>query len=41
VACFLEIKPDIVAGDGVGHLTFLLVKPAPKIAVNARGCNAA
>ena len=40
-AGLLEIEPDIVAGDGIGHLLFLLTGRASKIAVNARGCNAA
>jgi hypothetical protein len=42
---FLEIQADVIAGDGIGHLTFFLLLPsfgpAPKIAVNARGCNKA
>src|SRR4030081_632515 len=38
---FLEIEADFVAGDGIGHLTFLLIGPVSKIAVNTRGCNEA
>jgi hypothetical protein len=38
---FLEIEADFVAGDGIGHLTFLLIGPASKIAINTRGCNEA
>jgi hypothetical protein len=40
----LEIQADIVAGGGIGHLTFLFLPslgPTLKIAVNARGCNKA
>src|SRR6266699_1172498 len=40
-SCFLEIEADFVAGDGIGHLTFLLIGPVSKIAVNTRGCNEA
>ena len=40
-ARLLEIQADIVGRDGVGHLRFLLVSRASKIAVNARDCNAA
>jgi hypothetical protein len=38
---FLEIETDIIAGDGIGHLTHPLVGPAAKIAVNAVGRNEA
>jgi hypothetical protein len=38
---FLEIEADVVACDGIGHLMFLLIGPAPKIAVNTCGCNEA
>src|SRR5258705_9030650 len=40
-SCFLEIEADFVAGDGIGHLTFLLVGPASKIAINTCRCNEA
>jgi hypothetical protein len=40
-ASFLEIEPDIVAGDGIGHLLFLLMADFPKVAVNTRGRNEA
>jgi hypothetical protein len=39
-AGFLEIKPDIIFGDGIGHWRFLTERPAAKIAVNAAGRNA-
>src|SRR5450755_2599798 len=38
---FLEMEADVVACDGMGHLTFLLIGPASKIAVNTCGCNEA
>jgi hypothetical protein len=40
-ARLLEIETDIIRCDGVGHLRFLLVSRASKIAVNARDFNAA
>src|SRR5450432_253191 len=38
---FLEMEADVVACDGIGHLMFLLIGPASKIAVNTRGGNEA
>src|SRR6266480_5482620 len=35
------MEADFVAGDGIGHLTFLLIGPVSKIAVNTRGGNEA
>jgi hypothetical protein len=34
-SCFLEVEPDIIAADGIGHLLVPLVGPDAKIAVNA------
>ena len=43
-ARLLEMQANMILGDGVGHLRFLLVlarSPSPKFAVNALGRNAA